>query len=45
MSQLGKLDGFSINPKFGLYKSFENKEGFIGGAELNVLKQKFIYGA
>ena len=40
-----KLDGFSINPKFGLYKYFENKEGFIGGAELNILKQKCVYSA
>ena len=40
-----KIDGLSINPKFGLYKSFGGKEGFTGGAELNVLKHKFLYGA
>ena len=40
-----KLDGFSINPKFGLYKAFEDKEGFTGGAELNVLKQNFLFSA
>lgn len=38
-----KIDGYSINPKLAVYDGIENGGGFIGGAELNVLRNKFIY--
>jgi len=38
-----KLDGFSINPKIGLYKTTSDKEGFAGGLELNFFKNKFLF--
>jgi len=38
-----EFDGFSINPKYGLYKAVGEKEGFSGGAEINLIKNKFLY--
>jgi hypothetical protein len=37
------IDGYSINSKLGLYNWIEDDAGFMGGAELNVLKNRFIY--
>ncbi|MFP4026055.1 MAG: hypothetical protein ACLFVR_16155 [Thiohalospira sp.] len=37
------IDGFSINPKLGIYNWVEDDAGFIGGVEFKVLKNKFLY--
>lgn len=37
------IDGFSINPKLGIYNWVEDDAGFIGGVEFHVLKNKFLY--
>lgn len=38
-------DGFSINPKLGIFNWGAYDAGFNGGFELNVFKNKFIYSA
>jgi hypothetical protein len=38
-----KIDGYSLNPKLAYYNWTEDDGGFMGGAELNVLRNKFIY--
>ncbi len=40
-----KIDGFSINPKFGIYIGSESTGGLTFGGEVNVLKNNFIYTA
>ncbi|TXT58644.1 MAG: hypothetical protein BAJALOKI3v1_1240001 [Promethearchaeota archaeon] len=39
------INGFYINPKLGIYNWVEDDAGFIGGVEMNVLKDKFLYSA
>jgi hypothetical protein len=37
-----KIDGFSINPKFGAYDWAGDNIGFILGGEFSVLSKKYI---
>lgn len=37
------VDGYSFNTKVGIYNWVEDNAGFIGGLELNLLRNRFVY--
>ncbi|MFO7863576.1 MAG: hypothetical protein R6U85_06215 [Salinivirgaceae bacterium] len=37
------IDGYSVNPKLGMYKLIDDNGGAIGGAEFIIIRNKFIF--